>query len=118
MERFVMLRGNERGVNVDTNGDIGTTHRSGSVASGAFASGSIASGAIAAGAIAAGATSIADNEDVASADGDRGVKILVTQKATPANTGGSDGDYEFLQQSGGKLWVGADLKQVAGTTIV
>ena len=96
---------------------------SGSVASGALASGSIASGAlasgsIAAGAIAAGASSIADNEDVASADGDRGVKILVTQKATPANTAGTDGDYEFLQQSGGKLWVGADLKQIAGTTIV
>ena len=78
----------------------------------------VASGGIAAGAIAAGATSIADNEDAASADADRGVKILVTQKATPANTAGTDGDYEFLQQSGGKLWVGADLKQVAGTTIV
>ncbi len=94
------------------------TAASGSYSSGAFASGSFASGSIAAGAIAAGASSIADNEDVASADGDRGVKILVTQKATPANTGGTDGDYEFLQQSGGKLWVGADLKQIGGTTIV
>jgi len=91
---------------------------SATIASGAIASGAIASGAIAAGAIAAGATSIADNEDAASADADRGVKILVTQKATPANTAGTDGDYEFLQQVGGKLWVGADLKQVAGTAIV
>lgn len=78
---------------------------SGALASGSVASGAIASGAIAAGAIAAGATSIADNEDVASADGDRGVKVLVTRKATPANTSGTDGDYEFLQESGGYLWV-------------
>lgn len=78
---------------------------SGAIASGAIASGAIASGAIAVGAIAAGATSIADNEDAASNDGDRGVKILAVQKATPANTGGSDGDYEFLQLSAGKLWV-------------
>ena len=78
---------------------------SGALASGSVASGAIASGAIAAGAIAAGATSIADNEDAASGDGDRGVKILVVQKATPANTGGTDGDYEFPQISGGYLWV-------------
>lgn len=77
---------------------------SGSIASGAIASGAIASGAIAVGAIAAGATSIADNEDAASADGDRGIKILAVRKATPANTSGADGDYEFLQMSGGKLW--------------
>lgn len=87
---------------------------SGAVASGAFASGSIASGAIAsgaiaAGAIAAGATSIADNEDVASADGDRGVKILAVRKAAPANTSGTDGDYEFLQLSAGRLWTSATI---------
>lgn len=77
---------------------------SGAVAPGAFASGALASGSIAAGAIAAGATSIADNEDVASADGDRGVKVLAVRKATPANTSGTDGDYEFLQMSGGYAW--------------
>lgn len=78
---------------------------SGAVASGAIASGAFASGSISAGAIAAGATSIAENEDVASADGDRGVKILAVRKATPANTSGTDGDYEFLQMSAGRLWV-------------
>lgn len=77
---------------------------SGALASGSVASGAVASGAIAAGAIAAGATSIADNEDVASADGDRGVKMLAVRKATPANTSGTDGDYEFLQVSNGRLW--------------
>lgn len=107
---YVRIRdnaGNERGMNVDANGDVGVTARSGAFASGALASGSIASGAIAAGAIAAGATSIADNEDVASADGDRGVKILAVRKATPANTSGTDGDYEFLQLSAGRLWTSA-----------
>jgi hypothetical protein len=81
---------------------------SGAVASGAFASGALASGSIAAGAIAAGATSIAENEDVGSADGDRGVKILVTRKATPANVSGTDGDYEFPQMSAGSIWVASE----------
>lgn len=83
---------------------------SGSISSGAIASGAIASGAIAAGAIAAGATSIADNEDAASASGDRGVKILAVQLATPADSAGTDGDYSFLQMSGGRLWVDASGK--------
>jgi hypothetical protein len=78
---------------------------SGSVASGAFASGALASGSIAAGAIAAGATSIAENEDVASADGDRGVKVLFKRTDAPANASGTTGDYEQPQMAGGYLWV-------------
>ncbi len=93
------------------------TAASGSIASGAVASGAFASGSIAAGAIATGATSIAENEDVASAGADTGVKILAIQKATPADTA-ADGDYMMPQMSGGKLWVGSDLKQIAGTTVV
>ena len=89
---------------------------SGAVASGAIASGAVASGAISAGAIAAGATSIAENEDVASADGDRGVKILAVRKGTPANTSGTDGDYEFLQMSGGRLWASSNIDQINGVT--
>jgi len=89
---------------------------SGSVSSGAFASGALASGSIAAGAIAAGATSIADNEDVASADGDRGVKVLAVQKATPANTAGTDGDYEFFQISAGRLWTSSNVDKINGVT--
>lgn len=46
-------------------------------------------------------------EDVASADGDVGIPALAVRKATPANTSGSDGDYEFLQMSAGRLWVDA-----------
>jgi hypothetical protein len=41
-------------------------------------------------------------EDAASADGDAGLPILAVRKATPANTSGTDGDYEFLQVSAGK----------------
>lgn len=91
---------------------------SGAIASGAIASGAIASGAIAAGAIATGATSIAANEDDASANLDTGVKMLVIQQSTPADTAGTNGDYANPQMSGGKLWVGTDVKQIAGTAIV
>lgn len=55
--------------------------------------------------IAAGATSIAKAEDTASADADVGIPALAVRKATPANTSGTDGDYEFLQMSAGRLWV-------------
>ena len=58
-----------------------------------------------AGNITAGATSIADNEDAASADGDRGIKVLFKRKDTPAASSGTDGDYEQPQMSGGFLWV-------------
>lgn len=48
-------------------------------------------------------------EDVASADGDAGVGMLAVRKATPANTSGTDGDYEFLQMSAGRLWASATI---------
>jgi hypothetical protein len=89
----------------ETSKVIGTVR----VASGGIASGAIASGAIAAGAIAAGATSIAANEDDASANGDRGVKMLAVRKDTPANTSGTDGDYENPQMSAGRLWTSATI---------
>lgn len=44
-------------------------------------------------------------EDVASADGDAGVGMMVVRKATPANSSGTDGDWEPPQISGGYLWV-------------
>lgn len=83
--------------------------------SGAFASGSVAAGAIAVGAIAAGATSIAANEDDASASGDRGVKMLAIQLATPADTAGTDADYSMLQMSGGRLWCSSVITGISGT---
>lgn len=59
--------------------------------------------------LAAGATAIAKAEDTASADADVGVPALAVRKATPANTSGTDGDYEFLQMFAGRLWASATI---------
>jgi hypothetical protein len=48
-------------------------------------------------------------EDAASATGDPGVNLLAVRKATPANTSGTDGDYESLQVSAGRLWASATI---------
>lgn len=93
---------------------------SGAVASGAIASGAFAAGSIAAGAIAKGATSPVAAEDDASADLDYGMKILAVRKATPANTSGTDGDYEMPQMSAGRLWTSATIDSAlpAGTNAI
>lgn len=44
------------------------------------------------------------NEDTASADADPMVVIAAKRAATPADTSGTDGDYEPLQIKDGKLW--------------
>lgn len=44
-------------------------------------------------------------EDSVSGDGDAGMGILAIRQDTPANTSGTNGDYEFLQMSNGALWV-------------
>lgn len=70
--------------------------------------------------LAAGAASIAKAEDVASADADVGVPAMAVRKASPANTSGTDGDYEMLQISAGRLWVSAviDTALPAGTNAI
>lgn len=67
-----------------------------------------------------GATALGKAEDGASADGDTGVGILAVRKATPANTSGTDGDYEFVQMSAGRVWVSAtvDTALPAGTNAI
>jgi hypothetical protein len=59
-------------------------------------------------------------EDAASTDGATGVGVLAVRKATPANTSGTDGDYEFLQMSAGRLWASAtiDAALPAGTNAI
>lgn len=57
--------------------------------------------------VTAGAASIGKAEDVASADADVGVPAMAVRRATPANSSGADGDYEFLQMSAGRLWTNA-----------
>lgn len=46
-------------------------------------------------------------EDAASANAHTGIGTLAVRKATPANTSDTDGDYEFLQMSAGRLWTSA-----------
>lgn len=68
----------------------------------------------------AGAASIGKAEDVASADADVGVPAMAIRKATPANISGTDGDYEMLQVSAGRLWASAtiDAALPAGTNVI
>lgn len=44
-------------------------------------------------------------EDTASASADSGIPIFAVRAASPANTSGTDGDYEPLQIANGALWV-------------
>lgn len=59
-------------------------------------------------------------EDAASADGDAGFPMLATRKASPANTSSTDGDYEFLQMSAGRLWTSSviDTALPAGSNVI
>lgn len=63
-----------------------------------------------------GATNLGKAEDAASADGDVGIGVLAVRKATPANTSGADGDYEFLQISGGRLWASTNVDTINSVT--
>lgn len=49
-------------------------------------------------------------EDVASADGHKGVVQMAVRQDTPANTSNTDGDYEIPKMSGGRMWVDASGK--------
>jgi hypothetical protein len=62
----------------------------------------------------------AHNEDAASLSGDIGMGALAIRKATPANTSNTDGDYEFLQMSAGRLWASAtiDAPLPAGSNVI
>jgi hypothetical protein len=59
-------------------------------------------------------------EDVASANADKGVQVMAVRKASPANVSGTDGDYEPLQVSAGRLWTSAtiDAALPAGTNAI
>lgn len=59
-------------------------------------------------------------EDDASASGDGGIVALAVQKASPADSAGTDGDYSPLQMSGGRLFTSAtiDAALPAGTNVI
>jgi hypothetical protein len=48
-------------------------------------------------------------EDVAHTSGDPGLQMLAVRKATPANLSNSDGDYEPLQVSAGRVWASTTI---------
>lgn len=68
--------------------------------------------------VTAATTSIGKEEDVASANADVGVPAMAVRKGSPANTSGTDGDYEFLQMSNGRLWTSSHMTDVNGATVV
>lgn len=59
-------------------------------------------------------------EDVASADGDRGMSMLCVQATSPASTGGTNLDYANVECSAGRIWVSAtvDAALPTGTNTV
>lgn len=63
---------------------------------------------------------VVHTEDEASADGHSGVLMLARRTATPANTSGTDLDYEVPQMSAGRLWTSAtiDAALPAGTNAI
>jgi hypothetical protein len=63
-------------------------------------------------AVGVGATGQAKLEDVAAVDGDMGVPSMAIRKATPVNTSNTDGDYEMLQMTGGRLWTVASQQAI------
>lgn len=108
---------NTHAITVASGGIASGAVASGAVASGAIASGAFASGSISAGAVVAGAASFVKLEDVGSANADAGVPLMAIQKANPANTGETDGDYTMLQMSNGRLWTLAILGANSGIDI-
>jgi len=55
------------------------------------------------------ATSLGKAEDAAHSSGDTGVQLLAVRQSSPANLSDTNGDYEPLQVSAGRLWVSAVL---------
>lgn len=64
----------------------------------------------------AGATNIAKAEDTAFANADVGAAVMAVRQDTPGNTSGADGDYEFLQISGGRLWTSTTVTSLPAST--
>jgi hypothetical protein len=61
-------------------------------------------------------TAIGTLEDTASASADPLIPIAVVRTATPANSSGTDGDYEPLQIADGKLWVRGQTQALIAAT--
>jgi hypothetical protein len=56
-------------------------------------------------------------EDSPSQNGRAGLPPLAVRKASPANTSDSDGDFEYIQMSAGRLWTTAGIDGAALTAL-
>ena len=54
-------------------------------------------------------------EDAASADADKGIPLLAIRQAAPANSSGTDGDYEMLRLLAGRLFVRGEPRMFSVT---
>lgn len=102
-ELYVQIRdaaGNERGLNIDANGGIPITIESSQTLATVTTVSTVS-------ALGNGTTGPQKAEDAASANSDVGIPAMAIRKATPGNTSDTDGDYEMLQISAGRLWTSA-----------
>lgn len=120
--------GNERGLNVDANGEVGISAVRSALPAGTNAIGKLAAnsgvdiGDVDVTSIIPGtaATNLGKAEDAAHASGDTGVMALAVRKATPADlsAGNTDGDYEPLQVGkNGNLWVAQSAEPNGGMDV-
>lgn len=63
-----------------------------------------------------GASNLGKAEDAAHASADVGVMALAVRTGTPANRSGTDGDYEPLQISAGRLWTSGVITSLPAST--
>jgi len=66
------------------------------------------------------ATNLGKAEDAAHSTGDVGIQSLAVRTDTPANRSGTDGDYEPIQMSAGRVWTSStiDTALPAGTNAI
>lgn len=100
---YVQLRdnaGNERGLNIDANGEIGIGAIRTSIVPGTAA------------------TNLGKAEDAVHASGDTGVMMLAVRDDTIGATSGTEGDYEALHTNeNGALWVEHDVSTKGGWSV-
>ena len=127
--QYVTIRdaaGNERGLNIDANGELGISAIRSALPAGTNAIGKLSAnsgvdiGDVDVTSVVPGttATSLGKAEDVAHASGDTGVMSLCVRRDTAATSATTDGDYNpCATDASGKLWTNADTEMPAAATI-
>lgn len=118
--------GNERGLNIDANGELGVSAIRSALPSGTNAIGKLSAnsgvdiGDVDVTSVVPGttATSLGKAEDAAHASGDTGVMSLCVRRDTAATSATTDGDYSpCATDANGKLWTNADTELPAAATL-